>query len=66
MTPSLYDQCAAHCYLYYVLSDPVIPDWQYDQLERECVAAGFEPPVHSDLRESYSPDIIALAEEYRQ
>lgn len=61
---SLYDQCAAHCYLYYVLSRPVLSDYDYDILERQLKATGIEPPVHSDLRDSYTTEQIELANRF--
>lgn len=49
----------AHRYLYYVLSEPQLPDLVYDVLEREARAAcPPESPVHgvgSSLPSSYSP-----------
>lgn len=64
MTPSLYDQCAAHCYLYYVENRPVLSDYDYDILERQLEATGVRPPVHSDLRDSYTDAQIELAGRY--
>jgi NAD-dependent DNA ligase len=56
----------AHRYLYYVKSHPVIPDYQYDQLEKEAIASleGRDSPiltVGSDLEDSYSNEIKDLA-----
>lgn len=56
----------AHRYLYYVLDDPIISDFEYDKLEREARASLPEDSpiqdVGSSLRSSYSEDIIKYAE----
>lgn len=55
----------AHRYLYYVLAEPVISDFEYDELEDQ--ARGVLPehsPVHgvgSSLRSSYSEEVVKLA-----
>lgn len=59
----------AHRYLYYVLSEPRLPDLVYDDLERQARAvcdAG--SPVHgvgSSLPSSYTGEQIARAEQLR-
>lgn len=58
-----------HRYLYYVVADPRLTDGEYDVMEREAMAK-LPPtsPVHlvgSSNRESYSPEIIELAESLR-
>ncbi|MGZ8164113.1 MAG: DNA ligase LigA-related protein [Methylobacter sp.] len=59
-----------HRYLYYVLDNPVIHDSVYDKMERraqELLPA--TSPVHavgSSLKESYTPEIEALALEKLQ
>lgn len=57
----------AHRYLYYVMSDSVLNDAVYDQLEREARAiCPPESPVHgvgSSLPSSYSEDQKKKAEE---
>jgi NAD-dependent DNA ligase len=56
----------AHRYLYYVLSEPVLPDFDYDMLEREArLHLPETSPVHavgSSLPSSYTTEQIALAE----
>lgn len=56
----------AHRYLYYVLADPVLSDFAYDDLEREARAVLPEDSpvqgVGSSLPSSYTPAQIALAE----
>lgn len=55
----------AHRYLYYVESEPVIPDSVYDQLERQArELCAPESPVHgvgSSLPGSYTDKQKALA-----
>ena len=55
----------AHRYLYYVLSESVVADAVYDQLEREARnICSSESPVHgvgSSLPDSYSADVQQLA-----
>lgn len=59
-------QCMMHRYLYYVLSQPVISDYEYDMLERRALAgAAPDSPLNfpgSDQRSSYSPEVIRAAE----
>lgn len=59
------DSIMAHRYLYYVLSQPVVSDFIYDALERDArEVLSLDSPVHgvgSSLRDSYTPDQIALA-----
>ncbi len=58
----------AHRYLYYIECDPVITDFQYDQLQREFDKVGNpnSPAVQvgSDLSSDYSADEIELAMYY--
>ena len=55
----------AHRYLYYVMSEPRLPDLVYDELERKARAAcPAESPVHrvgSSLPSSYTAGHIARA-----
>lgn len=57
----------AHRYLYYVLGDPIISDFEYDILERSAREnLPEESPVHSvgsSLKTSYSQTVIKLAGE---
>lgn len=57
----------AHRYLYYVESSPVISDMEYDRMEREVLKRCSEDSsLHepgSDLKESYSEEVIRLAKE---
>jgi NAD-dependent DNA ligase len=67
MTQKLETEVMAHRYLYYVLSEPQLPDLVYDVLEREARAA-CEPdsPVHgvgSSLPSSYAPEHIERAKQ---
>lgn len=61
------DIVMAHRYLYYVLAEPVISDFEYDALERMArEIAPPESPVHcvgSSLSSSYTPQQIAFAKE---
>lgn len=63
----------AHRYLYYVLADPILKDWDYDKLDKELVDILNEKftedecrsPVlfpGSDLKESYTADEKELGE----
>jgi NAD-dependent DNA ligase len=58
----------AHRYLYYVLSEPQLPDLTYDVLEREARAVcPPESPVHgvgSSLPSSYTAAQVALAKRW--
>lgn len=57
----------AHRYLYYVLSEPRLPDLVYDQLERKARdVCPPESPVHgvgSSLPSSYTPAQITKAKQ---
>ncbi len=59
---ALEDIIMAHRYLYYVLCDPVLPDLEYDELDRKATALlPSESPVHqvgSSLESSYDSRII--------
>lgn len=59
------DEVMAHRYLYYVLSEPVLPDMEYDKIERRArEVCPPESPVHgvgSSLPSSYTDNQIALA-----
>lgn len=65
--PEYYERLVlAHRYLYYVLDDPLISDFEYDKLERIAreLCEG-SSPVHgvgSCLKTSYSPEVIKYAE----
>ena len=66
MTPEAAENLVmAHRYLYYVLSDSVISDAVYDQIEREArVICPLRSPVHdvgSSLPSSYSQQNTELA-----
>lgn len=60
------DLIMAHRYLYYVLSESVLLDYDYDMLERKARAALPDTsPVQgigSSLASSYTPAQVALAE----
>lgn len=65
-TPAEYElEVMAHRYLYYVESAQVLPDLDYDVLERTARdTCPPESPVHgigSSLSSSYSPEQIAHA-----
>jgi len=65
--PDTIKLCLAHRYLYYVLSDPVISDYDYDMLERSLTPAEREAlGVGSELAADYSTEVIELAEKLRQ
>lgn len=57
----------AHRYLYYVLCDPYLADYEYDVLDKEfmdIVGREGKSPLHypgSELSKSYSEDEISLA-----
>jgi NAD-dependent DNA ligase len=55
----------AHRYRYYVLCNPVIDDYDYDQLERKAKQAlPPDSPVHgvgSDRASDYPPDVVEAA-----
>jgi NAD-dependent DNA ligase len=52
----------AHRYLYFVLTEPVISDAEYDQLEKSLSPEERESlGVGSSLESSYSDEIKALA-----
>lgn len=59
------DEVMAHRYLYYVMSEPVLPDMVYDTIERRArEVCPPESPVHgvgSSLPSSYTDKQIALA-----
>jgi NAD-dependent DNA ligase len=61
-------QVMAHRYLYYVLSEPVLTDFEYDLVERKAreVCAENSPVqgVGSDLAGDYNKKHIAAAKEY--
>jgi NAD-dependent DNA ligase len=66
MTPDTLElDVMAHRYLYYVESDPTLPDSAYDQLERQARAAcPPESPVHgigSSLPSSYTAEQVQRA-----
>jgi NAD-dependent DNA ligase len=65
MTKEYEDEVMAHRYLYYVLSEPVLPDAAYDVIERLArKVCPLESPVHgvgSSLPSSYSAAQIELA-----
>lgn len=72
MTPKqqrLEDKIMVHRYLYYVLCDPIISDYEYDLLDREATTLLPESsPVHqvgSSLVDSYSERVRSLAEEIK-
>ncbi len=58
-------QLLAHRYLYYVLSCPVITDYEYDALERAALGSlPPESPLHkpgSDIASDYSDAVKAYA-----
>lgn len=62
---TLEQQVLAHRFLYYVLDDPAISDFEYDRLERRARSLlPLDSPVHgvgSSLRSSYPEEIEALA-----
>jgi DNA ligase (NAD+) len=55
----------AHRYRYYVMCDPVISDFEYDQLEREAKKIlPPDSPVHgvgSDRASDYPPEAVEAA-----
>ena len=67
MNHSIADQCMAHRYLYYVLSSPVISDWEYSKLEAKALADESLPENHpmqfpgSDVAAHYPVEIVELA-----
>lgn len=66
MTPDqLKNEVMAHRYLYYVLSEPVLPDSVYDSIEREarrvCPADSVVQKAGSSLLGSYTARQIAIA-----
>lgn len=62
---TLEQQVLVHRYRYYVMDDPVISDFEYDQLERQARnLLPLESPVHgigSSLASSYSDEVATLA-----
>ncbi len=48
----------AHQYLYYVISKPILTDYEYDQF---CKKFGLDGNGGSDRAVDYSPEVIALA-----
>lgn len=65
MNPSIEDLVMAHRYMYYVLAETVLPDHQYDILERQgrLLLPDTSPVqrVGSDLSSSYTEYQINLA-----
>jgi NAD-dependent DNA ligase len=61
------DQALVHRYLYYVLDNPVISDYDYDMLEKAARKLVNEShPINSpgsSLRQSYPDYIIKFVEE---
>ena len=66
---SIEDQCMVHRYLYYVKSNPIISDYEYDMLERKAVeVAADDHPIHlpgSDMQKHYSEEIVLIAKSLR-
>jgi NAD-dependent DNA ligase len=64
------DLVMAHRYLYYVLAEPVISDWSYDEIERKAreILPESSPVqgVGSGLPGSYSNEQVKLAESFLQ
>lgn len=65
-TPEWYEkEVLIHRFLYYVMADPVISDFEYDNLEREARAVCPETsPVHgvgSCLPSSYPTEVKLVA-----
>lgn len=55
----------AHRYLYYVLARPILSDYEYDKLEVSLTEEEKrEIGVGSSLKESYSQEIIDLAQSF--
>lgn len=58
----------AHRYLYYVECNPILPDANYDALERDARRVlPLDSPVQrigSDLSDDYSEEIVELANSY--
>lgn len=65
MALTLEEQVLLHRYCYYVLAHPLLPDAEYDKIEREARSVyPVDSVVHqigSSLASSYSEDIRALA-----
>ena len=57
-SPSPIALVRAHQYLYYVLAQPVLSDWDYDAL---CRHHGIEGGGGSDMEESYTEEEKVLA-----
>jgi NAD-dependent DNA ligase len=63
----LEDTIMAHRYLYYIECSPIIPDYEFDTLERNArslLSDKLDSPVHSngsELSDSYSDHIKTLA-----
>jgi NAD-dependent DNA ligase len=58
---------SAHRYLYFVLTEPVISDAEYDRLEKSLSSDERESlGVGSSLESSYSDEIKALAESIKK
>jgi NAD-dependent DNA ligase len=61
------DKCLVHRFLYYVLSRPIMHDFEYDQLERAASLDMHTPEDHpiqspgSDLASSYPDEIQVIA-----
>ncbi len=59
------DLCLAHRFLYYVLNQPVISDFEYDKLEKQALLVADEDHAikepGSDLEDSYSEEIKEIA-----
>ena len=68
MTQEYEDEVMAHRYLYYVLSEPVLTDADYDTLERRArEVCPPESPVHkvgSSLPSSYTKKQVELATQF--
>jgi NAD-dependent DNA ligase len=60
-------QVLAHRYLYYVLAEPILPDLDYDVLERKaravCSADSPVQGVGSSLPSSYSAEVVEYAKQ---
>lgn len=62
---SIEDKCLVHRFLYYVLCDPIISDYEYDQMElvakKNAVDSHMIHKVGSSLVSSYSEEIQQIA-----
>lgn len=59
----LHDIMRAHQFLYYVEGQPIWSDYEYD---RWCAERGLFGGGGSDMRSSYEPRIIELAQQMRE